>query len=71
MGLMVAIKLFAGVLAVAMCYVVYRNIREGRSDWHASGVTFSVERAKQPTSFWIMIAIELVLAALLLGAVFR
>jgi hypothetical protein len=66
----VGYKYLAALFAGVGCIVVYRHIRSGRAELHTSGQTFTAERSKSPWSFWVMIAMEIALTAIMLiGAV--
>lgn len=54
-------KLLSAIIAGILGVILFRSLKGGRVSWGVGREAFSVERSKNPVSYWIIILFEFVL----------
>lgn len=58
-------KLLAAVIAGMLGIIVYRSLKSGVVYWGRGREAFTVQRAEEPVSYWLLIVFELFLVGLM------
>lgn len=58
-------KFIAAVTAGMLGIIIYRSLKSGVVHWGRGREAFTVQRVEEPVSYWVLIAFQLLLFALM------